>query len=177
MSNTQFIELGDIESPTNEIPNIEQNIKRRNKRRLIIAVVILFAIIGAVTIIILRHFIEYKDDSDDENKTITVNMSKYQTNSKSTFTHIYDKYYDRMNISNRRRLEAIESLTDYYDEQFYGPITIGGQDFMVLFDTGSSNLWIPDQSCSNCAGSNVKFMYIHMFFIAYTNQKMYVVYI
>ena len=116
----------------------------------------------------LRHYIEYENNEQDEtenNKIITVNMSKYQTSSKSTLTHIYDKYYDRMNISRRRRLESAVSLTDYYDEQFYGPITIGGQDFMVLFDTGSSNLWIPDSSCSNCAGSNVNLSSPHCIYM------------
>jgi hypothetical protein len=44
--------------------------------------------------------------------------------------------------------EANVPISDYQNAQFYGPIKIGGQDFNVIFDTGSANLWVPGKNCS-----------------------------
>ncbi|THU91893.1 aspartic protease [Dendrothele bispora CBS 962.96] len=44
-----------------------------------------------------------------------------------------------------------EPLTDEHDIEWLGPITIGSnnQQFMIDFDTGSANLWVPSSTCTD----------------------------
>ncbi|KAJ0404231.1 hypothetical protein ATCC90586_008004 [Pythium insidiosum] len=45
-------------------------------------------------------------------------------------------------------------LTNVDQMQFHGEISVGSppQCFSVIFDTGSSDVWLPDASCAACAG-------------------------
>jgi len=43
----------------------------------------------------------------------------------------------------------IVALKDFQDSEYYGPVSIGtpAQEFTVIYDTGSSNLWVPSAKC------------------------------
>ncbi|KAF0561655.1 acid protease [Gigaspora margarita] len=46
--------------------------------------------------------------------------------------------------------EAQEPMSDYgNDIGYYGPATLGGQKFQLLFDTGSADLWVPQIGYNN----------------------------
>jgi len=43
-------------------------------------------------------------------------------------------------------------IKDFANAQYYGEVIIGtpGETFKVIFDTGSSNLWVPQVGCKHC---------------------------
>jgi len=108
---------------------------------------LMVAAVSAVNIVKLHKFKSVRDDLR-EKKTDISSMPLYNAGS---------KYAKGVSFA-----ATSEPLSNYMDAQYYGEISIGNppQKFTVVFDTGSSNLWIPS---SECAATNVACLTHHKY--------------
>ncbi|VDP41249.1 unnamed protein product [Heligmosomoides polygyrus] len=80
----------------------------------------------------------------------TYDRSAYKVNSIAEY--LKQKYIKGHKFDSN--LAYNEGLSDYSNAQYYGTVQIGtpAQTFQLLFDTGSSNLWVP---CKGCKASDI----------------------
>jgi hypothetical protein len=118
----------------------------------------LFIILPAV-IINAEPLFSIKLSKVQKSTSTNVNVFDYAKYTRKVALNKYSKFISNQNVNRRQYRRATKEDTislknEQHDIGYYGKVTVGSQDFNIIFDTGSSNFFVPNKDCASTTCKN-----------------------